>query len=281
MAERRELQVYCAPYDRLGPIMREIGINRELTFRAAGEGSGQAVDSDRFDPYYLHLFLWDRDANRIAGGYRIGRVKDIIAAHGVEGLYSRSLYEFDESYLQLIGNALEMGRSYILPDYQRRPAALDLLWRGIGEYVARNLEFHTLFGAVSVSRKHSDLARTLISESMLESFHAEQEYLLNIKPVTPLKVSGKVWTSEMLALLSHISVLNKLVGRCDPGKSIPALLRHYLSLNGRFVCFTINTGFNDSLDGLILVDLRKTPAKYLNRYLGKDGSRKFLDKWNL
>ena len=169
-----------------------------------------------------------------------------------------------------------MGRSFIHPDYQRHPLVLDLLWRGIGRYVAKKPQFHTLFGAVSISREHSDLARALIEECMLESFCAEQRFLDDVRPVAPLRVSGKLWTREMLTSLTHISVVNKLVGRCDPGKALPTLLRHYLSLNGRFVCFSLNKVFNDSLDGLILVDLRETPKKYLKRYLGKDGAANFL-----
>ena len=85
----------------------------------------------------------------------------------------------------------------------------------------------------------------------------------------------------MLASLSHVSVINKLIGRCDAGKALPMLLRHYLSFNGRFVCFSINKVFNDSLDGLIIVDMRETPQKYLDRYLGKEGARNCQAIWQL
>lgn len=279
LIEHDQFDVYCAPYERLGGMMEQIGIARETTFRAVGEGTGNSVDIDRFDPHYLHLFVWDREKQCVAGGYRIGRVNDIVARHGIEGLYSRTLYRFDKAYLRRIGMALEMGRSFVHPDYQRHPAALDLLWRGIGRYVANNPEYHTLFGAVSISRDHSDMARALIAESMLGAFRAESRYIENVAPVTPFKVAGKIWTDEMLVSLSKVSVLNKLVGRCDPGKTLPTLIRHYLSLNGKFVCFSVNRVFNDSLDGLILVDLRKTPQRYLARYLGKEGAQRFMKKW--
>ncbi len=271
--------VYCAPYDRLGVIMDEIAYAREETFRAAGEGTGFEKDSDRFDPYYLHLFLWDNELNRLVGGYRIGRTNEIVAERGINALYSRLLYQFDEAYIERLGMSLEMGRSFIKPSYQRHPKALDMLWRGIGTYIAKNPEYHTLFGCVSISDEHSELAKAFLSDSMMESFRAQQEFLNDVRPTVPLKVKGKLWTKEALASLSNVVVINKLLGRCDPGKSIPILLRQYLALNGRFVCFSVNTGFNNSLDGLILVDLRKTPQKYLQRYLGKEGSQKFLEKW--
>ncbi len=277
--ESGSFDVYIAPYDRLGSMMERIGIAREITFRAAGEGTGNSVDIDRFDPHYLHLFLWDRERQMVAGGYRIGRVDEIVKNHGIDALYGRTLYRFDEAYLARIGKALEIGRSFVHPDYQRHPAALDLLLRGIGAYVAQYPEYPTLFGAVSISRDHSDMARALIAESMLESFRAEQRYIENVRPVTPFRVAGKTWTDEMLASLNKVSVLNKLVGRCDPGKTLPTLLRHYLALNGRFVCFSVNTVFNDSLDGLILVDFRKMPRRYATRYLGKEGVERLKTMW--
>ncbi len=279
LLETDPFDVYCAPYAELGCLIEEIGVAREITFRAAGEGTGNRIDSDRFDPHYEHLFVWDKNAKCVVGGYRIGRTREIVDQHGIDALYSRTLYDFDVAYLDKIGNPLEMGRSFVHPDYQRQPKALDLLWRGIGHYVASNPEYHTLFGAVSISNEHSDLARAFIADSMLESFAAEPDFRTDVRPLEPLRAGGRVWTPEMLAELNHVSLINKLVGRCDPGKSLPTLLRHYLSLNGRFVCFSVNRVFNDSLDGLILVDLRKTSPKYLNRYLGKEGAQRFLDYW--
>ena len=279
LLSQRNFSVYCAPYNALGSIMQEIAKEREVTFRAAGEGTGKAFDSDQFDPHYLHLFVWDDERNQIVGGYRLGRTDEIVKAKGIKALYSRSLYQFDQDYLERMGKTLEMGRSFVAIDYQRHPRALDMLWKGIGTYVANNPEYHTLFGCVSISSEHSPLAQAFISDSMMESFRAEQKYLNEVKPFAPLKVQGKIWNARVLASLGKIVVINKLLGRCDPGSSIPVLLRQYLALNGRLVCFTVNKGFNESLDGLILVDLRKTPEKYLQRYLGKEGSKKFLEKW--
>lgn len=279
LVKKRNFSVYCASYQRLGLIMEEIALAREITFRAVGEGTGKHLDSDRFDPHYLHLFVWDNDANCLVGGYRLANVQKIVAEQGIEAIYSHSLYNFNEGYIQRLGGCLEMGRSFVVPEYQRHPRALDLLWQGIGKYVAKNPEYHTLFGCVSISNEHSELAQAFISDSMISAFRAEQHYLNDVKPRTPLKVKGKVWSTKVLASLSNIAIINKLVGQCQPGKAIPIILRHYLALNGRFVCFSVNNSFNQSLDGLIIVDLRKTPEKYLNRYLGAQGSARFLAKW--
>jgi putative hemolysin len=271
--------VYCAPYDALGEVMTHIARAREITFRAVGEGTGLELDSDRFDPYYQHLFVWDEKNQALVGGYRLARANELVKAHGIDLLYSYSLYHFDAAYLERLGGCIEMGRSFVVPAYQRHPRALDALWQGIGRFVARDPSFHTLFGCVSISQEYSSLARAFISESMTTAFRAEQSYINEVKPRTPLNVKKRLWDAQILRSLNHIAIINKLVGQCEPGTSVPVLLRHYLALNGRFVCFSVNPAFNDSLDGLIIVDLRKSPAKYLRRYLGDAGSQHFITKW--
>lgn len=280
LVEHEEFDVYCAPYDRLGAIMEQIAIAREVTFRDVGEGTGLSKDSDEFDPHYLHLFLWDKNEHRIAGAYRVGLVDQIVAKFGVKGLYSRSLYKYDEAFIKQLGSAIEMGRSFIHPDYQRRPVSLNLLWRGIGRILTTMPRYHTLFGSVSVSREYSDLARSLIADTLLTNFKAK-DFADLVQPLTPHKVENRVWTQDMLSELANIKMLGKLIGRCDPGKAFPVLLRHYLSLNGRMVCFNIHSNFNDSLEGLIIVDARKTDHKTLSRFLGAKGLKTFLEHQKL
>ncbi len=272
--------VYCAPYDELGCLMGQIAIDRETTFRAVGEGTGRELDSDHFDPYYWHLWVWHKQNREIVGAYRVGKTDEILRDHGIDCLYSRSLYQFDESFISKIGQAIEVGRSFVTQPYQRQPKALDLLWRGIGAFMVGNPAYHTLFGPVSISRQYSALARAFLADTMMTNFCVRSEWRRNVRPRSPLHVEGKLWTPEILASLGNVAIINKLLGNLDRGKRIPILLRHYLALNGRFVSFTVNKGFNDSLDGLILVDLREAPDKYLNRYLGKNGRWSFLSRWN-
>ena len=275
LVEHRDFDVYCASHARLGDIMEQIAISREVTFRMVGEGTGLAKDTDQFDPHYLHLFLWDKEQGRVAGAYRIGRVDEIVRAHGVKGLYSRSLYKYDSAFIRQLGSAIEMGRSFIHPDYQRRPIALNLMWRGIGVFLIQNPDYHTLFGSVSISRQYTDMARELMADSLLTNYRADGFQDL-VQPITPHKVKHRVWTDETLSELANVKILSKLVGRCDPGKAVPVLLRHYLSLNGRFVCFNVHPHFNDSLEGLIIVDLRLCDTKTAIRFMGEEGYNQFI-----
>jgi len=275
LIEHEELDVYCAPYDRLGKLVELIAIARETTFRAVSEGTGLAKDSDEFDPHYLHLFLWDKSMKRIAGAYRVGLVDEIVAEHGVQGLYSRSLYKYDDAFITRLGPAIELGRSFVHIDYQRHPVSLSLLWQGIGALLVQRPKYRMLFGSVSISREYSDLARSLIADVLLTNFKAE-EFDSLVEPIVPHEAQTPAGTEVLLAELNNVKTLSKLVGRCDPGKKLPVLLRHYLSLNARLVCFNIHQNFNDSLEGLIIVDVDKTERKSLKRFLGKKGLKHYF-----
>jgi len=277
--EKGDLAVYCAPHAKLGSVMEQIAVERERTFRAVNEGTGRELDHDRFDPHYWHLWVWHRTNREIAGAYRIGRTDEIVREHGLRGLYSRSLYAYDGGFLDGMGPALEVGRSFVSLPYQRHSQVLDMLWRGIGAFMLANPGYHTLFGCVSISSHYSALARAFLADAMMTNFALAAPWCSKVRPSVPLRVRGKYWSREMLAPLNNVAVINKLLGQLDRGRRIPILLRHYLALNGRFVSFGVNRGFNDSLDGLIVVDLRRAPQRYLSRYMGEIGSRAFLANW--
>lgn len=279
LINQQPFRVFCAPYHKLGCIMEQIAITREQTFRAVDEGTGKELDSDVFDPYYWHLWIWDDVANEMVGGYRLGKTDEIVSAHGIDKLYSRSLYHYDQDFIEQQGGTVEVGRSFISPTYQRHPRVLDLLWRGIGQFMVNNPHYHTLFGCVSVSQQYSRLARAFLADTLLENFAATPALRNSVTPVTPFAVGAKPWSTPVVKECAEIPIINKLLGRIDNGKRIPILIRHYLALKGRFISFTVNEGFNHSLDGLLIVDLRQTPEKYINRYLGKEGARLFNARW--
>ena len=271
--------LYCLPHDALGPVAEQLAIERERTFRLVDEGTGNELDCDYFDPHYQHLFLWDKKGEKIAGGYRIGITADIIKTEGLRGLYSHSLFDYNQKFIEGMGNTIELGRSFVTENYQRQPKALDMLWKGIGRFVARHPTCHTLFGCVSISRQYSTIATALLTDTFLYNYGVDHAVKRKVKARKPLNNVDMPWTEDQIKNLSKIPILNKLVGRIDEGKSIPVLIRHYLALNGQFVSFTVNEGFNRSLDGLIIVDLRNTKEKYLKRYMGKEGLEKFKTQW--
>lgn len=261
-------RVYCAPYAELGCVMEQIAICRERTFRAVDAGSGEEIDRNRFDPYYWHLFVWDEEKLRVAGGYRLERADRIAELHGIDSMCSQSVYRYDRKFISELGKAIELSRSFVTPEYQLHPKILDLLWKGIARFVVANPGYHTLFGPVSIPPKYSLMARSFLADAFLFHYSANRNLRRQVLPVSPLDVSDRPWSKELVAAASNIPFINRLLGRIDDGKSIPVLIRRYLAFNGKFIAFGVNDGFNHSLDGLIVVDLRDAPEKYLKRYLG-------------
>ena len=269
-----DMDVWCCPAGEIPSVLREIGRLREVTFRQVGEGTGQELDLDRFDKHYLHLFIWNTGKREVVGAYRIGPVDQLLAKEGLEGLYSRSLFHYDRRFLNRLGQCLEMGRSFVRPEYQKSLGALQLLWKGIGAWVTRNPQYRILFGPVSISKEYQELSRYLIAMSMEENYY-NHELAELVTPSRPLPKTRKLpWSREMLSGLGDIEQLTALVQLLEKDRGVPVLMRQYLKLSGTFVGFNVDRDFNDALDGLIIVDLLKSERKVLRRYMGEEGVRR-------
>lgn len=143
------------------PLLRELGRLREIAFRAVEEGSGKRRDTDRYDDDYLHLILWDDEDLEIVGAYRFMPTAKQVAHRGPEGLYSFSLFHYDDKMQDVLEHGIELGRSFIQPRYWGR-RGLDYLWSGIGAYLARYPHYRYLFGPVSISGGLPPAARDLL-----------------------------------------------------------------------------------------------------------------------
>ena len=162
LATQGNLEVYLASAPQIPGILHEIGRLREISFQAVGEGTGREIDLDRFDQHYLHLFLWDREKQHIPGAYRLAPTDKVLAEHGPTGLYCSTLFEFQPDFLEHLNPSLELGRSFVIPDYQKSLAPLLALWKGIAAYVSRNPQYYRLFGPVSISHNYTPLSQDII-----------------------------------------------------------------------------------------------------------------------
>lgn len=269
------LKVYAVEAPQIPKLMREIGIQREHTFRAVGEGSGNACDLDCYDETYTHLIMWDSKANRLAGAYRMGRTDKILDSAGAKGIYNSQFFRFNQNILQVMRRGLEMGRAFICKDYQRHPASLDTLWMGIGHYLARHPEYRYLYGTVSISGEYTPASRALML-SYLKAHCMNEELAGEVKALYPPE--GIELLSEDARLvptaLTELRLLTGLVADLEPdNKSIPVLLRQYLRLGGKMLSFGVDNDFGGTLDCLVLVDMAQAPQRILDRYCGKDYAR--------
>ena len=251
------------------PILRELGRLREIAFRAVGEGSGKRRDTDSFDDDYLHLILWDDADLEVVGAYRFMPTARQIAAQGLAGLYSYSLFNYDlEKMADMLQYGIELGRSFIQPRYWGR-RGLDYLWSGIGAYLARNPQYRYLFGPVSISGGLPPAARDL-----LVAF-----YRLWFPPTHPLAASRRPYPATLPDVLAQFSGedycedltrLKSLLGNLGCG--IPPLYKQYSELcepgGVQFIDFGSDPDFSNCVDGLVLVDLAHLKANRYERYIG-------------
>jgi putative hemolysin len=265
-----EYSVFWCRASEAPALMQQIGRGREATFRAVGEGTGQPIDTDRFDEEYLHLCLWDRQADALAGGYRMRVVDEGLRP---DALYTHTLFEFDRRLVATLAPGLELGRAFVVPAHQRRHQPLLLLWSGIARFVAAQPHIRHLFGAVSVGASYSAAARTFLAAYLrrhaLDALRAPL-----VAPRHPLDgpdhadVGAPVDAQRLSASVQALDA---------DGKGLPVLLRHYLKLHARVLDFSVDPAFGDVLDVLVTVDLPTAPRALLRRYMGEAAAASYLD----
>jgi putative hemolysin len=281
LAENAEFAVYAGRASEMPHLLDELGRQREMTFRAAGEGTGHSSDIDEFDSYYWHLFLWNKEKRELAGAYRAGNTDEVIRAHGIKGLYTHTVFRYDERLFLKIGSSLELGRSFVRPEYQRQYAPLLLLWKGIARFIALHPETPVLFGAVSISKEYSNVSREMIVR-YFEQRRAEDEdsrdFAELIQPRTPFR-APLIRRWDCRAICGALRDLDELAEPIsdveEDGKGIPILIKQYAKLGGKLIAFNLDRKFSDVVDGLVIVNLRQTEPAVLERYMGKEGHAAF------
>jgi putative hemolysin len=262
-------KIYMHEYRENSPIMREIGRLREIAFRAVGEGTGSRLDLDRFDHHYLHLFIWDEDDIEIAGAYRLAETKKVIAERGLEGLYSATLFAYDERMHPYLDAAIELGRSFVQPRYWGR-RSLDYLWYGIGAFLRHNTHIRYMMGPVSISNSLPEAARDLLIHFYKIYFSPETPIASSRNPYALQQDNRELFASfkgdDYRADFRQLKLL-----LANMGVSVPTLYKQYSELcemgGVKFLDFGIDPDFADCLDGLALVDTAMLKESKRQRYI--------------
>lgn len=277
LVENGAFSVWYAGATQIPNGLREIGRLREVSFRLAGEGTGNPLDLDIFDSYYLHLILWDGAQRRIAGAYRLGLVDEILKKYGKKGLYTQRLFRYRTPVLRALPAAIELGRSFIAPDYQKSYSPLLLLWKGIGAFLVRRPGYRVLFGPVSISSDYSSLSQQLLVD-FLRVNRFDLDLARHVRPRNAFRESARrVWHRNDIASLTDVDRLSDVIAQLEAdGKGVPVLLRQYLKLGGRLLGFNVDPDFNNALDGLIMVDLLHTDPSVLQKYMGREAAENYL-----
>jgi len=277
LASAGALSVFQARAGQIPALLREIGRLREISFRAAGEGTGRSLDIDVHDDFYRHLFVWDTAARRVVGAYRLGLVDEIVGKYGRSGLYSHSLFRYRRRFMPGITPGIELGRSFVRQEYQRSFTPLMLLWKGIAAFVAGHPRYAVLFGPVSISNEYSSLSQQLLV-GFLRHSRFDDTLARQVRPRSPWR--GARLEKRAMGLqpaLDSLGKLSELLVDIEPDeKGVPVLLRQYLKLGGQILGFNVDAGFSNVIDALIRVDLRNTDPAILARYMGKEQAGAFL-----
>lgn len=273
IAESGDYTVYLTNAKKSPGILREIGRLREQTFRDIGEGTGKSLDLDIFDAEYDHLILLKKGYG-IIGGYRIARTDHIHDVFGKNGLYTQTLFTYSQGFKKSIPKGLELGRAFICKEHQRSFLPLQLLWKGIGTYIARHKEYRFLFGSVSISNEYTSFSRQLIVH-YLRTNCFDTMLAAHIHPKNKFNQSMpkqmQHFINNSADILGDIDTLNSIIMEIEPdGKGIPILIRQYMKLGGKFCGFGIDPTFNDAVDCLVMIDIMKGDNSMLERYIGED-----------
>ncbi len=277
LLQNGDFAVYLARAGEIPHLLQELGRLREVTFREAGEGTGKCRDLDRFDSYYWHLLLWHKTKRELVGAYRAGVTTEILSAHGIGGLYTSTLFRYDARVFERLGPALELGRSFVRPEYQRQYAPLLLLWKGISRLLAAHPETPVLFGAVSISNDYNRASREMIYR-FFEARMQDDELAGLIEPRRPFRPERlRPWDCRaMCRALRDIEQLSQPITDVESdGKGLPVLLRQYAKVGGKLLGFNVDRKFSNVLDGLVVVDIRRTEPAVLELYMGREGVVRF------
>lgn len=258
----KDYELFLTPALEIPNILTEIGRQREIAFRAVGEGTNKSLDLDHFDQDYLHLFLWDHKAKSLVGAYRLGLGKALMNKRGISGFYLAELFKFDTEIYFMLNNTIELGRAFVAQQYQQRPMPLFLLWKGIIHATLRYPEYTYLMGSVSISNQFSKFTKSLMIEFM-RSHYYDPFLAQYITPKKEFKVKLNDADKEFVfdETSADLNKFDRLIEEVEPGAlRLPVLIKKYIKQNARVVSFNVDPLFNNAIDGLMYIKVKDIPA---------------------
>ncbi|MBK8053585.1 MAG: lysophospholipid acyltransferase family protein [Saprospiraceae bacterium] len=262
-----DYKIFFTKIDNKPELLHEIGRLREITFRSVGEGTNKSIDTDHYDHYYHHLILWDDQNKAIAGAYRLGLGKKIYQKYGINGFYIQELFHLQDKMHEIMSQSIEMGRSFIVQNYQQKPTPLFNLWKGIMIVAQQYPDHKYLIGAASISNDFSDCSKALITR-YLEHHYLDQRFSSHIKPKKhykyPLNPLQKRTLKELIN--GDICDADKIISNIEPdGKKIPILIKKYLKQNASVLGINVDPTFNNALDVLMYIEIKKLKTDIFER----------------
>jgi hypothetical protein len=247
-------------------VLKEIGRLREVTFRAAGGGTGLSIDIDDYDTSdncYEQLIVWSPEDEEIVGGYRFILCKNVLNNKDNIALSTANYFEFTDQFINnYLPSTIELGRSWVQPNFQpsvnprKGLFALDNIWDGLGGIVLKHKEIKYFFGKVTMYPTYNTEARDFLLHFM-HHFFPDNEAL--IQPHHPLQQNYDctIFDSMLdgLDFKDGFKVLNAYVR--ERGEFVPPLVNIYMNLSPSMKTFgtAVNPEFGNVEETGILVSL--------------------------
>ena len=251
-------------------VLRELYRLREVTFREIGEGSGQSIDTDRFDDLYHHLILWSVSNEEIVGSYRFGYGSELFDSAGEpSGFYTGSLLEFGPDAPGILSKSMELGRAFVAERYQKEVLPLKMLLAGLCVGTTLRPGVDRCIGLVSFSAALPEFYKSLVVRFLAKNFmlddaqrftkapHPFQYDFLRVNPDALLDSFG-----------SDIDAFDRMLGSISDGQfRIPVLARKYFSCGAKATCFNIDSTFSNCLDAMIVLRLSDFPQASIKSFV--------------
>lgn len=261
LLQTKNYEIFLCKSDKIPHILTELGRLREITFREVGEGTNNELDLDKYDKYYHHMFLWDSETEKICGAYRMGLGAEIYKKYGINGFYLNELFRFESELYPMMAQSIEMGRAFIIKEYQQKPMPLFLLWKGIIHTTLRYPEHKFLIGGVSISNQFSDFSKSLMIEFM-RSHYFDPYIAQYVTPKMEYKVNLKDSEKDLIFgdAEADLNKFDKIIEDVEPGKlRVPVLIKKYIKQNAKVIAFNVDPLFNNAIDGLMYIKISDLP----------------------
>lgn len=191
----------------------------------------------------------------------MGLGSEIFAQKGIDGFYLQDLFRFEPELHELMSQSIEMGRAYIVSDYQQKPMPLFLLWKGIVHTTLRFPEHKYLIGGVSISNQFSNFSKSLMIEFM-KSHYWDPYIAQYVRPKKAFKVKLKDADKDFVfdETQADLNKFDKLINEVEPGNlRLPVLIKKYIKQNARVIAFNVDPLFNNAVDGLMYIKISDLP----------------------
>ncbi len=274
-------EIYIITNEDSPNVMQEIGRLRELTFRAAGGGTGKSCDIDRFDiagsdGSYKQLVLWNPHEEEIIGGYRFLLMKDLLNGDNrqINTAFSE-LFKIEKSFIDdYLPYCIELGRSFIQPAYQsgkysrKSIYALDNLWDGLGALMVMYPEMKYFIGKITMYGDYNNMARDLILFFFKKYFNDDKKLIYPYEPVeinTDIDYLASIINKDIYVNDYH--ALNKKVR--ELGENIPPLFNSYMNISSTMKVFgtSINPFFGNVEETAIIITMNDIYDKKKSRHV--------------